>query len=132
MAVKKKNRCVDAFFGSKTCIRGTLEFQGKIQLDGEVIGKIRSDEGTLIIGESAVVKANIFVRVALISGEVVGTIRAFDRIELSPSARISGDLAAKIIRIDKGAVIKGNCVISDSGNININSNISENYSVAKP
>ncbi len=132
MITKMKELSKDTFLGGKTCIRGTLEFQGTIHLDSEVIGKIRSDEGTLIIGETAVVKANISVKVALVGGEVIGTIRAYERIELYSSARIIGDLAAKIIKIDKGAKIKGNCVISDSGNININSNISENYSVAKP
>ncbi|MGD9209571.1 MAG: polymer-forming cytoskeletal protein, partial [Desulfobacteraceae bacterium] len=87
-----KERKVNTHLGSGTSFNGSLEFNGTVRLDGNVTGNILSQTGTVVIEKNALVKADILVKVALISGEVIGTVKAVEKIELYPSARINGDL----------------------------------------
>ncbi len=107
---KKKNMgSISTFLGPDSSIEGTLEFQGTIRLDGNVKGKIISNGGTVIVGEHAVINAELVVDGAIIMGEVNGTIDAKERIEVYPPGRVIGDIQAPVIAIDTGAVFNGNC-----------------------
>ena len=127
MKKNKTERKFNALLGTGNNINGTLEFNGTVRLDGKVTGNIVSTTGTVIIGEKASIEADIVVGMALISGEVVGTIKATEKIELYPSARITGDLVAKIIRIEAGARFIGNCSTFEKNNSLINSVRSESH-----
>ncbi|OQY59953.1 MAG: hypothetical protein B6245_03915 [Desulfobacteraceae bacterium 4572_88] len=109
MGKKKKLGSISTFLGYGSSIEGTLDFQGTIRLDGNVKGKITSSGGTVIVGEKAVINAEIIVDGAIIMGEVNGTIDAKERIEVYPPGRVVGDIQSPIISIDPGAVFNGNC-----------------------
>ena len=109
----KKHDSISTFLGSDASIDGTVEFRGAIRLDGNVKGKIKSNGGTLIVGEKAVVEAKITVGVAIIMGEVQGTIDAQDRIEIYPPGRVIGDIQAPVITVDEGGIFNGNCIMKD-------------------
>ncbi|MDM8521975.1 polymer-forming cytoskeletal protein [Desulfococcaceae bacterium HSG8] len=109
MGKKKKTDSISTFLGYGSSIEGLLEFQGTIRLDGNVKGKITSNGGTVIIGEKAVINADIIVDGAIIMGEVNGTIDAKERIEVYPPGRVIGDIQAPVISIDTGAVFNGSC-----------------------
>ncbi|OQX24082.1 MAG: hypothetical protein BWK80_22690 [Desulfobacteraceae bacterium IS3] len=106
---KTKMGPISTFLGYGSTIEGTIEFQGTIRLDGNVRGKITSNGGTVIIGEKAVINADIIVDGAVIMGEVNGTIDAKEKIEVYPPGRVIGDIKAPIISIDTGAVFNGSC-----------------------
>ena len=55
----KKTNTLSTFLGPDSSIEGTIEFQNTIRLDGNVVGKISSNGGTVIIGEKAVINAEI-------------------------------------------------------------------------
>ncbi|MBW2250973.1 MAG: polymer-forming cytoskeletal protein [Deltaproteobacteria bacterium] len=109
----KKHDSISTFLGADASIDGTVEFRGAIRLDGNVKGKIKSNGGTLIVGEKAVVEAKITVGVAIIMGEVQGTIDAQDRIEIYPPGRVIGDIQAPVITVDEGGIFNGNCIMKD-------------------
>ncbi|MFC1815993.1 polymer-forming cytoskeletal protein [Thermodesulfobacteriota bacterium] len=102
---------ISTFLGPGVSIEGTIEFQGTIRVDGNVKGKIYSDGGTVIVGEKAVINANVIVAVAIIRGAVNGTIDASDKIEVYPPGRVEGDIQAPEISIDTGVVFNGNCAM---------------------
>ncbi len=95
--------------GPKMTLEGTLVFEGMMIINGHVKGTIESKEGTIVIGEQAVIHADIYVNNAKVSGEIRGTINASDRIELHPPARVYGDLTAPIVLIDAGVTFDGKC-----------------------
>ena len=112
--MKKRTKTPDSistFLGPDAKVDGTLEFEGTIRLDGTVVGQIKSDNGTLIVGEKAFVDAKIEVTVAVIMGEVKGTVIASDRIELYPPGKVIGDIQAPTIAIDEGGLFNGSCVM---------------------
>lgn len=114
--MRKKARGQDSistFLGQDSSVNGTITFQGTIRLDGKVEGKISSEGGTVIVGEKAVVAAELEVGTAIVMGEVNGTISAAERIELYPPGRISGDIQAPLIAIEEGGLFNGNCVMKE-------------------
>ncbi len=109
---KKEFDVISTFLCPDTVIEGVIEFEGIIRLDGKVKGDIRSlgeGKGTVIVGEKAVIEAEIKVNAAVIMGEVKGCISAKNKIEVYPPGKVEGDMDAPIISIASGAVFNGKC-----------------------
>jgi len=109
---KQSDSSVTTFLGSDARVEGTIEFDGAIRLDGKVDGKIKSRGGTVIVGEKAVINADINVGVAIIMGRVNGVVEADNRIEISPPGCVEGDIQAPVISIDAGVKFNGNCAMA--------------------
>ena len=110
--MKKKAQAdqhISTLLGLGTTIEGTLAFKDTVRLDGAVNGKILSETGTVIIGEQAVVEAQIQVGTAIIKGTVNGHIQASERIDVYPPAKITGDIQAPVVSIETGVFFNGNC-----------------------
>ena len=112
MKNRRKSGAISTFLGSGVNIEGKIEFKDTIRLDGKFKGKICSNAGTVIIGEKAVINAEIIVDIAIIMGEVNGIIDARDRIEVYPPARVLGDIQAPIISIEAGVIFNGKCTMT--------------------
>ncbi len=108
MLKKQPNVC--AFLGEDTETEGDLSFNGTARIDGTYKGKI-SAEGNLIIGETADIESDIHTRRIVVSGKIRGKIRATEKIEISPSGRVYGDIQAPDLMIHPGAIFEGNCLI---------------------
>ncbi len=106
---------ISTLLGVGTSIEGTLTFADTIRLDGSVKGKIVSKEGTLIVGERAVLDAHIQVKTAIVKGTVSGPIHATEKIEAYAPAKITGDIQAATISIESGVRLNGNCRMNNSG-----------------
>ncbi|HVS80904.1 MAG TPA: polymer-forming cytoskeletal protein [Pyrinomonadaceae bacterium] len=86
-----------------------LKFEGTLRLDCSVSGVVHSRTGTLTVGETAELQANIFVATAIIDGLVRGDIRATERVELGSTARVIGNIETPALSIQPGAVFEGQC-----------------------
>lgn len=83
-------------------VKGSFVSKGNSRIDGKIEGTV-SIAGDLIIGQSAVLKANIDAQTISISGEVRGNVKATDLLELGSTARLYGDINTKQLKIDQGA-----------------------------
>lgn len=92
--------------------KGTISFKDSLKIKGTFEGKIKS-EGTLIVGHSATVQADINTTAASICGTVHGKIRATEKIEMFKSGTLSGDLITPDLYIEQGARLNGNCNMAD-------------------
>jgi cytoskeletal protein CcmA (bactofilin family) len=102
--------------GPQVVLEGNLVFEGTLFMNGHVKGAIESRSGAIVIGEEAVIHADVFVRTATIKGEIKGTVHATERIELHPPARVYGDINAPAVQIDAGVIIEGKCTIKPREN----------------
>lgn len=100
---------ISTLLGRDTQIEGTLTFQETIRVDGAVKGKLISSKGTVIVGEKAIIDADIRVGVAIIRGKITGKVEAGQRIEIYAPAQVNGDISAPIITIDSGVIFNGQC-----------------------
>jgi cytoskeletal protein CcmA (bactofilin family) len=89
-------------------IKGDIELQGTIRIDGQFEGSISCPD-TLIIGKSGVVKAEVKVKNAVIGGKLVGNIAAANKIELQSGSHVEGDIQTARLVIDEGVFFEGNC-----------------------
>jgi cytoskeletal protein CcmA (bactofilin family) len=118
MSKKSKGHdSISTFFGPDASVEGTLEFRGTIRLDGKLNGKINSKDGTVIVGEKAVIEADIAVGVAVVMGTVNGTIQAAERIEVYPPGKIIGDIQAPVVSIEEGGLFNGNCIMREPAGV---------------
>jgi cytoskeletal protein CcmA (bactofilin family) len=54
--------------GPQVVLEGNLVFEGTLFMNGHVKGAIESRSGAIVIGEEAVIHADVFVRTATIKG----------------------------------------------------------------
>lgn len=94
--------------GKGSAFDGKLTFEGTVQIDGDFSGEIRT-EGTLIVGETASVTAQIHASIIRVAGRVEGELKATTRIELTPTASVKGTLHAPSLEIERGALFDGTC-----------------------
>jgi cytoskeletal protein CcmA (bactofilin family) len=104
----KKIDEINAFLGGDTEFEGKLSFRGAVRIDGNFKGEIFT-EGTLIVGESAIIESTIHVSHIIVSGEIRGNIIADKRIEIHAPGRVFGNIQAPIIIMEEGVIFEGNC-----------------------
>lgn len=87
-------------------IKGTVKFTNDLVVDGRIEGEIQSD-GNLTVGENARLKAEIKTGTVVVYGKVHGNIIANDKVELKATAEVVGDIKAKTLSIEPGAIFVG-------------------------
>lgn len=98
--------------GPSILINGKLSGDEDLTVRGRVEGELNLTK-TLIVEPSGIVKANVQVRNAIISGVVVGNISASESVELTREGRMVGDINAPRVIIVDGASFRGHV---DMGN----------------
>lgn len=91
-------------------IKGVVKFQHDLIVDGKIEGEIQSS-GNLTVGENARIKAEIKTGTVVVYGKVHGNITAVERIELKASAEVIGDIKAKSLTIEGGAIFVGKSTV---------------------
>ncbi len=108
----KQSDQVSGFLDKGTNVTGELEFAGTLRIDGNFQGSISTNDN-LVIGEHAVVHADIKVGEIEIHGQFFGSIEAKHRVEIFPSGRIRGDIHTPILNVNAGAVLDGGIRMAD-------------------
>jgi cytoskeletal protein CcmA (bactofilin family) len=99
---------ISAFLGKETVFEGKMTFEGVFRLDGKFEGEI-FESGTLIVGETAVVKGKIGVNTLILNGQVEGEVYAKGRVEIHSTGKLHGNLSTPVITIAEGGTFEGNC-----------------------
>ncbi len=97
---------ITTLLGRGATFEGKLTFDGTVRIDGRFKGEVFSDD-TLVIGEGAIVEAEIEIGEIIIQGTVVGNIKAMRSIEIHAPGRVKGDLHTPTLQIDKGVIFEG-------------------------
>ena len=87
-------------------IVGDMSSSGDLQVDGAVQGDIRTS--VLTIGETAQIRGAVYADMVRVCGSVIGQIEA-KRVELTRTARVTGDIMHEVLSIESGAFLEGNC-----------------------
>ena len=97
-------------------IKGIVKFTNDLVVDGKIEGEIHSD-GNLTIGENARIKAEVKTATIVVYGKVHGNLSATERIELKASAEVVGDIKAKVLSIEAGAIFVGKSTVGTPANV---------------
>lgn len=88
-------------------VSGDIFFADQLRVDGKVDGKIASDNGTLVIGESGRIEAQVDVGTCVIQGALHGNLIAKTKVEIHKTGRVHGDLITPVLVIEEGALFNG-------------------------
>ena len=97
--------------GEKIQIRGELTGEGDMRLMGEFHGTIDL-VGTIVIGESARVDADIAATNIIVGGHVKGNLIASGRVDLLPTGSVTGNVKTGSIAAAEGASLQGEIEIN--------------------
>jgi len=101
---------VDALIGSQVEIRGDVVFSGSLYVEGRIIGKVIAEEGAkamLTLAEHGRIEGEVRAAVVVLSGSMEGDVHASERIELTPSARVTGNVHYTVVEMSAGAQLNG-------------------------
>ena len=99
---------ISGYLGKETVFEGKMTFEGVFRLDGRFEGQI-FDSGTLIVGETAVVKGKIGVNSIIINGLLEGEVNAKGRTEIHSTGKFYGNIVTPVLTINEGGIFEGHC-----------------------
>ncbi|MFN8627053.1 MAG: polymer-forming cytoskeletal protein [Candidatus Binatia bacterium] len=99
---------VQAHLGKGSRVEGKLTFEGSVRIDGTVDGEIGAQDA-VIIGDGAVINAQIQAETIILKGNVTGDIVARKRVELRAPARLTGNIITPSLVIHEGVIFEGHC-----------------------
>ena len=102
------SEAITTILGKGSTFEGKLTFEGTVRIDGRFAGEIQTN-GTLIVGESAQVEANIQAAKVIIEGEVRGDVSAGESLAIQSPAKVRGNLSTPSLNIESGAFFEGQC-----------------------
>ncbi len=89
-------------------MKGKVNSEGIFHLDGKVEGEIYHN-GTLIIGETAVIKGKVEATTLILNGNLEGDVTAKERMEIHARGKLFGTVLTPIFVIQDGGLFEGNC-----------------------
>jgi cytoskeletal protein CcmA (bactofilin family) len=93
-----------SFLDRGAAFEGKISFSGVVRIDGHFSGDATAP-GTLVIGGSGVVEANLSVGSLVVQGSVSGDITARERVEVAATGTVTGTLRTPALRIEEGASV---------------------------
>lgn len=102
-----------ARIGVSIVVRGEITAQEDVLIAGRVEGSVRIEGHRLIVAPGAEVLANVHAREVVVSGHVLGSVAAGERIELRETADVEGDLATPSLKMTDGATFRGRVDMKD-------------------
>ena len=117
MLGRKNNRdshmVVDALIGPQVVIRGDVMFSGGLYVEGRIEGRVIAEEGAkavLTLAEQGHIDGEVRASVVVLSGRMDGDVHAGERIELTPTARVNGNVHYQVVEMGAGAQLNGRLV----------------------
>jgi len=98
---------VIAFVGKGVEFKGTITYNGTVRIDGILDGEIHT-EGTLLIGEEAVLTAKVSAGTIISKGKITGDLTAKEKVRLLSPAILNGSVKAPTLSMEEGVLFNGN------------------------
>ncbi|MEY4891677.1 MAG: hypothetical protein RIQ34_289 [Bacteroidota bacterium] len=94
--------------GAGTTLKGDIQSQQDLRIDGTVIGNVRS-AAKIIIGQGGVIEGDLESIQCDVNGKVSGNIRCRELLQLRGESVITGNLYAGKLQIEPSATFNGQC-----------------------
>ena len=91
-----------------TVIKGEILSPTDIRIDGTFEGRIQS-KGRVVVGETAVIKADIVCENVDLWGKVEGNLFVMNTLSLKEGCTVTGNLHIRRLSVELGATFNGNC-----------------------
>jgi cytoskeletal protein CcmA (bactofilin family) len=110
----------DLLLGAGAEFEGKLTFKGTVRIDAKFTGSIVTND-VLVVGEHALIDAEITCGTVVVHGQVNGNIKARTAVELHRSAKVHGNIETPSILVEKGVLLQGEVKMThDDQGANVN------------
>jgi len=103
---EESKKVSETIVGSSVLLKGNLKSDGPVIVEGSVSGEIKTKDNVLI-KPGALVSGSVKAKNINVAGEIRGNVSASEKLELTSSARVIGDINAIILSIAPGAFFAG-------------------------
>jgi cytoskeletal protein CcmA (bactofilin family) len=117
-----------ANIGKSIVVKGEITGSEDLAIEGKVEGKITLTGCRVTIGSTAQVSAEIVAKTVIVGGQVKGSVRAEERIEVASTGNVNGDLRAPRVVLADGAKFKGSIDMDPNGGSHASSSKNQNSS----
>jgi cytoskeletal protein CcmA (bactofilin family) len=93
--------------GKSVVIKGELNGSEDLTVEGSVEGKIELSDHVLTIGSHGKIKAEVFAKVAVVFGEVIGNITASEKVDIRENGSVDGNIVSPRVAIAEGSHFRG-------------------------
>lgn len=110
---KPKINRIDTLIGEHTQIKGDLNFDGGLRIDGTIVGNINAsnDNNTILtLSNKGTIEGDVKVPNLVIDGNISGNVFASEHIELAANAKISGNVYYNLLEMAMGAEVNGQMI----------------------
>ncbi len=101
----------ETIIASGVKVEGDFSSPGSVRIEGVVIGSVKA-AGDLAVTETARIEADVIAANAVIAGEIKGNLSTDEKLELLKTAKIHGNISCKVLSVEAGAAISGNCQVA--------------------
>jgi cytoskeletal protein CcmA (bactofilin family) len=109
-------QALQAHLGKGSRVEGKLTFEGSVKIDGHIEGEIVAQE-TVLVGDAAVINAQVHAETVIVKGKVTGDIVARKRVELRAPGRLMGNITTPSLVIHEGVVFEGHCSMGGAAEV---------------
>lgn len=100
--------------GPGTKIKGDIETNGDIKIDGTIEGNIIS-KGKVLVGQNGTVTGELKCTNCDIYGTFEGQLTVSELLSLKSSSKLHGDVKTSKLSIEPGAIFTGTCKMDEKG-----------------
>jgi cytoskeletal protein CcmA (bactofilin family) len=97
---------VISIIGPGMKVVGDCDTDGTIRIDGHVQGTVRAGKA-VVVGKDGRIDGDVHTQDAVVSGRIEGTLTAESRLELQATCRIEGEVFARRMQLEEGAILNG-------------------------
>ena len=94
--------------GPSLFISGEITSSEDITIHGRIKGNLRVQDAALLLAPKANVDAEVHGTRITIHGTLAGSVTSTDRLELTPTADVTGTITAPVVVLQEGATFNGN------------------------
>src|SRR5256885_13012040 len=103
-----------SIIGAGMRVEGDIVAEGVVKIEGTVVGTVRAGRQVLV-AKGGEVEGDVITKEAIIGGEVRGSVRAEERIEIQAASVVHGDLASRRLQGQEGGEFYGEAGVGGGG-----------------
>ncbi len=105
--ISQNQTIIESSIGKAVLIKGNISAKEDMLVNGRLEGTISLKNNKLEIGPSGSVIADAIAKVIVINGEIKGDVYASDKVVVTKTGRVIGNIFSSNISVEDGAILKG-------------------------
>ena len=106
-ATSQPSTRTNAMIGPTVRIQGQITSEEDLLIEGSVEGSVTSNSHEVTVGSSGNLKANIAAKMIKIEGSVEGDIAGHEKVIITRTGKVRGNITAPAVTLEDGAKFKG-------------------------